>query len=255
MIREPAEEYSLLSYPGGVRFKIFGENYGDTSFFRDKLSKHESFSLIRYGDGEWGMAFGNRYTLAGHTGSEELQADMVKVLKEPKPGLHYTTTRNMYLHEADSNPRKWNNGVGKWLRANDVHIEWTDGSLLHDASRWGRLHEFTDALKARDVVVVGPDHLKKLSFLKPVDWVSTGVIGAYEIKDRLIEQTRKLMGNRAETVFLVFAAMTSEIIIHELHGLNGAVFIDCGSCFDPYAGVKSRGWMSHYKFDEFKRSK
>jgi hypothetical protein len=123
----------------------------------------------------------------------------------------------------------------------DLKIDWYDADALHSASIDGKLSEFFYALKNRYVILVGPAHLADLFdcvhiVIPPVDcWLLHGNTV------NLIEDHLEDVDN---AVVLLCASMTSEVIIDEFSDTHHT-FIDCGSVFDPYAGVKSRKY--HHK--------
>jgi len=114
----------------------------------------------------------------------------------------------------------------------DYHLDWVNGDVLHQASEFGYLNLFIDALKGRNVWVIGADYFSSL----PYKLIRTPDSNSYgQNKDTFREiEAIDVTGYNINPVYLVASAMNSNIIIDKLPDTVTA--IDIGSVFDPYLG-------------------
>lgn len=117
-----------------------------------------------------------------------------------------------------------------------------NADTLHNASIAGRLKEFTSALDSRYVVLVGPPHLANI-FSNCVHIVIPE-LNCWLMFEQIRQQIEFHIDGINNAVVLLCASMMSEVIISRFED-HPHTFIDCGSLFDPYAGVKSRKY--HHK--------
>ena len=191
----------------------------------DKLRSGQPFKFSRWGDGEWGCMYG--WKGANRDGNEylpELRQDLIDIIhSEPdyyvglQPGVlvdvgrgYVPDLREYILHTIFK------------LRLNLVI-----GDTLHYASEFGYLHRLIDALKDREVVVIGAEYFSVL----PYKHLVTKGANSYPDNDEILEKAGKYID---EPVFLVASAMNSNVIIDRLP--NNVTAIDIGSVFDPYLG-------------------
>lgn len=201
----------------------------------DKLRKQEPFSFARYGDGEWNAIYGKQgCNCDGHEYFENLGVNL-KYAVESQCGINSIIMGLQPLTIASQ-------------RIVDIHkdfpnINWVDADSIHNASIDGRMDQLFDALKDRNVILVGPQHLRQIAnwymiFVKPVNcWLH------YQTT---LEDITSEINRTDKPVVLLCASMMSEVLIDEIHGcFDDATCIDIGSAFDPYVGVKSRRY--HHK--------
>jgi hypothetical protein len=119
--------------------------------------------------------------------------------------------------------------VFKILFILEAEHNWVNGDILHQASEYGHLEEFVDALKGREVFMIGAYYFHRL----PYQIIAIDDKDSYKQNDSLFSFINELKLS-SETVFLVAAAMNSNIIIDKLP--DSATAIDIGSVFDPYLG-------------------
>jgi hypothetical protein len=118
-----------------------------------------------------------------------------------------------------------------------------NADVLHSASIDGQLPSFFRALEGRRIILCGPAHLATL-FEGGVHIVVPG-------RDCWLEYTKikeQLESHLIHAcVVLLCCAMMSEVLIHDLRDYP-CTMIDCGSVFDPYAGVMSRKYHRKMTF-------
>jgi len=115
-----------------------------------------------------------------------------------------------------------------------------NADVLHSASIDGKLDQFFKILEGRYIILIGPAHLAGM-FEGSVHIVtpSTDCWLQYDgIKTQLEFHLIK------DCVVLLCASMMSEVLIGDFKNYK-CTMIDCGSLFDPYAGVNSRSY--HHK--------
>ncbi len=124
-------------------------------------------------------------------------------------------------------------------------IEWCSAETLRDVSPvWG-LDALFEALAERDVVVVGPEYLDRLQDVFPFHHITIPEAGCFDILDDVKEQCQQEAA--PGRVMLFMASVMTNILIHELYpGNEDTSFLDIGSAFDPYCGVRTRTY--HGKF-------
>lgn len=194
------------------------------------LREGENFKFARYGDGEFNCMFGKH----GHNCD----------------GHEYFPDLGTALNNAFYSDPQYMVGIqplavqsGMWERAKQREgypKNIYDADVLHSASIDGVITELLDACKKRTPTLIGPKHLGALS-LPQLEIPKENCWVTYQESIRLIEYR---MNWEYGDVFLLCASMMSEVIIDYFKEVD-ATFIDCGSVFDPYVGVKSRRY--HHK--------
>lgn len=192
------------------------------------LKEGINFKFARYGDGEINAMIGkDGQNCDGHKYFNDLGFKLVETIRyEPSymVGIQPLSVNHLGEHV------KHYFGDFKTLYNADA---------LHSASIDGVLERFFKALTGRYLIVIAPPHLAGLFecvhiVIPPVDcWLSY---------DRIKEQLEYHLIDDA--VILLCASMMSEVLISDFKDRN-CTMIDCGSLFDPYAGVKSRRY--HHK--------
>ena len=185
----------------------------------DKLRNKEYFKFSRWGDGEWGCMFG--WEGKNRDGNEylpELKEELTRIMYSRPDyymGLQYGVLYNDDLR----------NFVFEHLFSLDVN--WVNGDVLHQASEFGHMGQFVEALKGRNVTIIGAKYFEEL----PYKHIVTTEANSYSQNTVIIQNALQEHDN---PVYLVASAMNSNVIIDQLP--NGTTCIDIGSVFDPYLG-------------------
>ena len=187
----------------------------------EKLRRGEPFKFSRWGDGEWGCMKGwkgkNR---DGNEYTPQLRQELQAILYGEQDyyfGLQYGVLYNPELRDYVFN-----------ILFTDKH-NWVNGDVLHQASEYGYLGEFINALRDRIVVIIGAKYFSKL----PYNHIVTPDINSYPDNDYILRST-EYFSPFDDPVYLVASAMNSNVIIDELP--DRVTAIDIGSVFDPYLG-------------------
>lgn len=207
--------------------KTLDETYAE---ILEKLTMELPFSFSRFGDGEWNCIFGDSgYNCDKHDYFQDLGERLKKiVLSKPKymMGIQELALRGKHGSEIVD-------------MITPLDIPWYNADVLCKMSIYGRLAPFLQAIKKRQVLVVGPKYLQCLpikidSFVYVDDkncWLE------YEAVRDIIAHSLK-----AEMVVLFCASMMSNVLIDDFSTYPSVTLIDAGSLLDPYAGKFTRAY-------------
>lgn len=202
-----------------------------------KLQKGEPFKFSRWGDGEWGcMAGWQGENRDGNKYTPEL-ADALKYILLSSPdyymGIQYGVLYNPILRD----------DVFKWMFDTKYRLNWVNGDILHQASEFGYLGEFVDVLKKRNIIYIGADYFREISWAQHITISGTN---SYSENDKISELINCVVASRP--VFLISAAMNSNVIIDRLP--DNVTAIDIGSVFDPYLGRPRASYQHTMKINK-----
>ena len=198
-----------------------------------KIITKEKLDFSRFGDGEMAAVLQTRkkkgaVNADGHEFFPDMGERLLEILK--RSPSYYIGLQNLAYRQRpetiDALTKKY-------------HLNWCKSDILHYANINGRLGVFMEALKDRDVLLVGPKHLYPL--VKKEGWYTVPVPdkNAWLEYDTIHENIKALLPLK-EWVVLYCCGMSAGIYIDDFQGL--ATQIDCGSIFDPYVGVHSRSY-------------
>lgn len=216
----------------------------------DKLNTFDPFTLTRYGDGEFLCVLsapgqncdGVKYNLPDLR--ESLSATLI----------HY----QQYYYCIAPKVMSRKNGLTEksvaWIEKHAPFIKWYDSETILNASVAGELKPFTQALKKRKVMLVGPAHLR--SFPLPIKvFVEVPKVDAWLVYEDILRAVRREL-YQVDTVLLC-AGFVSKCLCWELHAMtkDSISVLDCGSTFDAYSGVYSRSYSRNRDAAEWDRLK
>lgn len=192
------------------------------------LTLRVNFKFARYGDGEFNCMFGKKgKNCDGH----EYFPEMGMRLKVAFSRAEYMV--GIQPLALSIYPEM----IKSLLNDHDIY----NADALHNASIDGLLSKFMDAISGRYIVLVGPAHLSHFFNCVHLVIPSVNCWSEYENVKRQIAFHVEGVNN---AVVLLAASMMSEVLIDDFRD-EPHTFIDVGSVFDPYAGVKSRRY--HHK--------
>lgn len=196
------------------------------------LASGEPFGVANYGDGEWSCILGaSGENCDGHRYSPELAEDLRHTLFEPG-GYLYGTNPGDRLRPV----------VTDWVEAHGVDVRWVEKNELSDANWRGELGPVFAELRKKNVMMVGPPHLRHLpaEVVEPVDVITVPPVNCYDAIHETLAAIRRDCVNVDVVTFS--ASMASNVMIHRLYDEMGGdvTLIDLGAIFDPYCGVNSR---------------
>ena len=200
----------------------------------DDLKSYKNFKFSRFGDGEWNCIFNKLgQNCDGHKYFPDLGEALRRVvLAEPKYTVGIQPLSMSPTYARSEQIKEFCSGL---------NINWVNSDVLHSASIDGELQKFTDALLGRYVIMVGPSHLSKLFDCVHITTLYKDCWLQYK---SIREQVEFHVDGAYNAVVLFAASMMSEVLIDDFADFPHT-FIDVGSVFDPFCGVKSRSY--HHK--------
>ncbi len=202
------------------------------------------FAQANYGDGEWGCLLGNAgKNVNGEVYEPELAEGLRRTLLEPVPGMLFGTNPGRRLGPA----------ADRFIADHGLKsLAWVDKEILSGANVRGELRPFLEALRKRDVVLVGPQHLMGLPgyVVGLHDFVLVPDATAWREADDTASVVAELLQARPDAVVLFCAGMASNLMIPTLWSrFPDATFLDLGATLDPYVGRFTR---KGYRTPEFR---
>ena len=192
----------------------------------DNLEQGVNLSFSRFGDGEFNCMYGKR---GGNCDHHFYFRDLGKALRDvwddPK-GIVAMQSLGYGI---------WKERIGEG--------DWPDADILHHASAEEGLKRFWEALSDRDVIIVGPHHIKSL---RCDMFIQVPKRNCWLEHDNIKKEIERVI--LPGDVVLYSCSMMAGVLIHEMYA-EDITQIDTGSVFDPYCGVKSRGYHHHMNID------
>jgi hypothetical protein len=133
-----------------------------------------------------------------------------------------------------------------WLGQNGlIDGEFVSNAVFHCATRDGLFGQFWDALKGKRVVIVAPKYVRSQIVVNASKFIEIPGLETYSHLSKIKSDLAQF--DFTDSVCLICASMTAPLIVDYLHGAYGtqSTFIDFGSSFDPFVGVKSRSFHSN----------
>lgn len=201
-----------------------------------KIKNDEHFSFVRFGDGEIDCilnADDKKTNCDGVVYQKEIQEELKTCLKSELSqeskiiwGLQSLGDR-LYPQFKELYPKPW-----------------TNSDIIHNQNANGGLHELFDALKDKNVLLIGGGHLWPLA--KEQGW-SHFIVPKRDAFDFLRKNSySKFNGIQ---IYLYSCGLAAELeILRDTFVYT--THIDIGSAFDPYVGVNSRSYHRNLKLDK-----
>lgn len=217
----------------------------DLGWYVDMLKNGKPFSFSRYGDGEWNAILGVRgANCDGHEYFPQLGRELGAAIVDQYDYIYAIQGRAIKYQGKE---------IRKFLKENNIHIEWQDSDVFHECDNAGTLFPLIKQLRAMKKVVVGPAHLRAMDkrVFEYAHFIEVPSKNCYLDKDRIRGSIADWYGKEGPAVFCFSASMAANVIIHELFPLMGRTswLIDFGSVWDCYVGVDSRGGKSKKYWD------
>ena len=207
----------------------------------------------RWGDGEWHAVFGSHKprNCDGHPYSANLTKQMQSVLTARPPYL---------LGLQPLAVRLFGERIDMWLEGfNAAGLTWCNADVFHRASIERQLAPLIQALHGRHVLFVGPQRLHEFakSKLLAYDCVDVPLSDAFSTWTQVVDRAVELA--KYSPVIAVSAGPPAKLIVHRLwelllrdvqimHMVAGPGLkldiVDFGSLWDPYAGFRTRKYMT-----------
>ncbi len=209
-------------------------------YYVSKFNSGRPFSFARYGDGEWNAMLNvEGANCDGHAYFPELGEDLRKTLFFK--GAYYYGLQPRAI-------RSMRKQLQVFLTAHHLSVQWHNADVFHDANVHGKLFPLIAALRSRDVVMIGPSHLRALGerVFSFKEFIEIPLRNCYLAKEEIQKRILEIAAKRKATVYAFSASMTTKTLIHALFPIIGKTnwMIDFGSLWDIYVGVKSRNVYS-----------
>lgn len=200
-----------------------------------KLYKKEPFKFLRWGDGEF-YAMDDAKIVIGrdeHDVLPELRDDLREIFENLNPNhINGLQPLSKKLSKFEKYCKKYHKQI-----KNEVNAD-----ILHNASELGKLINFFEALKTRDVVIISSRKLKPISsIIKYADFIEIREKNSYLDKQMVLDRIDEY---KQGTVFLFCASRLSVPAIYHSKR-DDCTFIDCGSLLDVYIGKPSRRYQEN----------
>lgn len=132
-------------------------------------------------------------------------------------------------------------GALRWLAEHRPNVRWIPDRPISRANESGKAAPFWAACRTRRVVLVGPQHMNRLTMFDVAAHIEVPAKVAWKHADRVVREV--LAVHEPDDLVFFAAGMGSNLMIHELWPtLRGkATLIDVGAALDPYCGEFSRG--------------
>ena len=223
-------------------------NYDKTySYFIDKLKNNETFSVARYCDGEWicmleiPRAINTVRAKDAGRGFPEFSKKLLEIVENP---IEYDICIQPYALKL------FKKYIDPYIKA----IDYFNADVFCNMSLEGKINELFNALSDKNVIIVGPEYLTKLSnrvnFAHIKTPFGTLVQDFDGIEENLLSLLAKTSLDTKDTVLLYSCSFAAKALIDTVYKKYKTQLtqMDMGSVFDPYCGVFSRGY--HRKIGE-----
>lgn len=244
---EQIELYKRERILAAVRIPSWGRGLkrNEIPYYVDLLHNNKPFGLARYGDGEWLAILGEigRKNSNGCTFTQELCDALRGVLRNNLPYEH------SILRIARD---RLGARIGKFLGETDCEVEWTIGNTVADASTSGKLWPLIAHLRQRKILYVGPKYLRDINkvFFKYMAYVEVPPIDAYKDRVRIIQEIMEAVERGADFIGFSSGHHTHIFIDAIWQKIRNRIsFIDFGSVWDGYLGVKSRKFIRSEQYN------
>jgi len=200
----------------------------------DKIRNRERFDFSRFGDGEWACILQQgTQNCDRHQYFPSMGTALMNVLAN-KPDYHIAIQSLA--------KRRFGEQIDKYTKEYDLN--WCEANIIHRENIKRGLQSLFDAVSDRDVLLVGPPHLKPLAELNNWYYLEIPARNCW-LKYKEIHEELKALIPVKDWVVLFCASMMANVLIDSFAG--NCTQVDVGSAFDPYVNVHSRTYHHNLK--------
>lgn len=202
----------------------------------NKIRTGERFDFSRFGDGEFNAIYRDQKSVQncdGHMYFDDMGDRLLEILKSNPE--YYIALQSLAHRQRTKQIDSLTDVYG---------LSWCEANILHRANIKGRLPELFEVLSDRDVLLVGPVHLKELAEREDWYYLNVPVKNCWLHYKEIKAELTALIPVK-DWVFLYCASMMANVLIDDFSGR--VTQIDAGSIFDPHVGVKSRRYHHDLK--------
>ena len=224
-------------------------------WYVDKIERHEPFTSLLYGDGEWMVALGgetdNPVSHYKEIVTRKMQTELLDSLSPCDPDIIRGTDPSLirymeYAGRDGAGIRKIGRDIERLLLEVGGHFEFVDGTVWDREVRGGRLGPLLKVLHKREVFLVANDSFWCANFLHPKAMIDVPDENAYSV----IDQTEELVLQSVEThkslnpvVILCMGLGAIPLALRLRLKLSDVTILDLGSTLDVFVGLGGdRGW-------------
>ena len=211
------------------------------SYYAERLKTNNTFTFVRYGNGEWDGILGTRR----ETGSGSQRLNIPGLRQGLKLSLKRGFDPDYYLVGMQNHMQKrvtlWRKTKG-WLQINAPNLVWHDADVFHHCSSRSQMWPLIKELRKKPLVFVGPSHIRPIS--KQLPYVGFVEVRRKDCYQDIAKIRKAILGQKRPAVFCFSAGPTAKILMSELFPVLGKenFLIDFGSVWDIYCGVRSRSY-------------
>jgi len=227
----------------------------DFSYYVDRFKNNKPFTFARYGDGEWNAMFGKAgQNCDGHKYFPKMGLELIKSLQGYKYDNYIMGIQNLAIRQREKEIEQM------LVERNFTDIQWCDSDVMHRGSRSGNLKPLVNAMKDKNIVIVGPKYLKDLDIFKVHYFVEVPKVDCYmkkdDIKKELINFNKYyIYHNHTPAIYSFSASMMAEILLYELYPACSRHFmIDFGSLWDVFVGHNTRTYHKNMSKETIKNN-
>lgn len=193
----------------------------------------KSFSMSRWGDGEWSCLLGHMgRNCDNHSYDKTLGGRLKQIV------LHNPPYALAIQPKAINEVLSWE--IRSFLQEHEVNREWPNADIIHNASIGGRLDELREVLIDKRVTIVGRPHLAGWLGGKDKEYIVTPPRNCWLNYAGTLNDCVKSVENGSR-IFLFACGMMANVLIDDLYRIyDGITLLDVGSVLEPYVGNCNR---------------
>ena len=199
----------------------------------DNLDNDVNFNFVRYGDGEWGMILRNhvyKNLIKKWGDSLEPFCEILKNIVESKPKYYFGIQNLAY--------RNWHEEID--ILTKDMNLVKAD--IFHSRSQKNTIKDFFNILSNKNVILIGPEYLNKISEFKFIHHIVTPEYHVWNSLDKIEKEIEECISLQNEKIVLIYSCSIASKILIDKFSDKKITQIDTGSLLDPYVGVNSRSY-------------
>jgi hypothetical protein len=217
----------------------------------DDIKSGNPISFSRWADGELCSVLGSRVNQKncdGHTFFPEMGRQLEHIItSRPSYRLGFIDLDRL-MYAGKTGPKPARQVLAPFLTKHNLYnYPWYSAEVFHRAVIADNLSLLIPAVNQRNVIIVGPDHLKLLEVVNYNHYVAVPNKDCFLAVDSIYKNVVKILDAYKTHNFLVSisASMPSCILVDRLYKSHGKFhsFIDFGAVWDPFVGVLSRAYM------------
>jgi len=216
-------------------------------FYLEAIKSGNPFSFVRYGDGDLLIACPTlkyrhfqreRFDFHRALTKRMMAKTMTRVHKKPR---YWPAIQMQHIFEFKRYPWQFRR-LRRWVRSEVPRKVWHDASVWRQASETGKIDRLANAIERCPLskVVMGPPYHKALAKKLGAIFIPLKRRGAWQQRGKMADAIRK----HSPALFSICAGPAAKVVIHALWNEVGqeSYMIDFGAVWDPYCGVRSRGY-------------